>query len=213
MNLINELKFAVKHLLLAVFMLSTLLIPQLSNAEATDESQPVLHRFFTTASQRLALDNARQQGGAQATMIAEINPQHTEISVNAPLVVLLKGLVLRNDGRHVVWLNDTNTLHPANNDNTVVDIKRINSHTVSIPVSTHGLLSQHTRALKPGQLWKVDDNTVEENFHTPPVIKQKETPVELAEPAAGTLENVRSKLNPNRREAEANAILKQGDAS
>lgn len=133
---------------LIVIVLCGFVIPAVVRAG----SSPELGRLLTTPEERARLENVRHHRSPEAlspdlevpSEAAEENPEPAE----AAGVYTLKGLVRRADGRHVVWLNDGNTLAgPTTAEGAYVEVK--NAGRGGVPIRLPGNAGRVV--LKPGQ--------------------------------------------------------------
>jgi len=119
-----------------------------------------LMTFFTTSSERNKLDQMRKTGKFDK------GPGVTGSSVGIirePTKVEFKGLMVREKGKPVVWINEGNTLK-SNKINQQISVKTrfIKKDQLKVPVK----VSQKKISLKPGQQWSEMDNKVKDKYQT-----------------------------------------------
>ncbi len=114
--------------------------------------EPPFDRVFTSRVERVQIDNARRDGLRQG----EFEP--SALSAAAP-PVKVSGLVLREDGKHMVWVDGKSELsrdEPSGNveiDSPIVPLAQV-------PLRVDG----KARTLRPGQVWVIESNEVKEPF-------------------------------------------------
>ena len=114
-----------------------------------------LQTFFTSNLERDRLNALRASGAYQG-----INKSDTSF-LQKPLTVEMQGVVIRDNKKPVVFVNDENTLktHHLSNDVTVRD-HRIKTSTYKVPIKVNG---QHV-TLRPGEQWEELSNTVKDSY-------------------------------------------------
>ncbi len=135
-------------------LLSLLLVSQVQANEF--ESQANLKTLFTTPLERKQLDQMRDSGKFSKQQGAD-NPGS---GVHLPLTVDVRGVVIREVGKPVVWVNEGNTLKSEQIDGVRVRTDYIKSEPVSIPVR----VNQKTLKMKPGQQWQESDSKIKEKY-------------------------------------------------
>lgn len=118
-------------------------------------------RLFTTANQRLALDETRR-----------IGPRPDETSGKSPVIseqpkplpqVSIRGFVQRNNSLNTVWTDKGSTLHPRSLDPDInINAKQIHDSKVSVTVGGE------TIKLKPGQVYVGSNNRIRESIEKSP---------------------------------------------
>ena len=116
-----------------------------------------LKTFFTTSSERSKLNEMRRSGNfgvkqpdAMATMSIE------------PKKVRVRGVMIRENGEPVVWVNEGSTLKSRQIDNDIsVNTRRIKP-AASIPV----IINNRHLTMKPGQEWTESSNKVKDSYQT-----------------------------------------------
>ncbi len=161
LNLTTNLKSAA---LLAV----TLLIA-LNNMEAHADSGGSFGRLFTTVEERLALDQwAAPRDPAPPSILDSRTGSSSEAPATAEPVAVetppperaqLSGVLLRHDGRHVVWVNGKSELSAGGLAPQIrAGLPRAGS--LQVPVRAEGSVQW----LKPGQVWLIGEDRVEEAY-------------------------------------------------
>ncbi|MBL4865412.1 MAG: hypothetical protein JKY67_03440 [Pseudomonadales bacterium] len=129
------------------------------------DSSKQFHRLFTTTGDRILLDRVRREGlsedfemNSKTATVKEVRPRRREL--------YLQGVMLRDDGNHVVWVNGQNTMSSRElEEGIIVDLRHILKDGPAIPVET--LTSEFT--IKPGQVWLEDlDKVIEAYGHLSP---------------------------------------------
>ena len=116
-------------------------------------SESPFDRVFTSRAERAQIDNARRDG----LLHGEIEPP--ALSAAAPPPVKVSGLVLREDGKHMVWVDGKSELS-RNESNANVEIDSPIVPLVQVPLRADG----KARTLRPGQVWVIESNEVKEPF-------------------------------------------------
>lgn len=116
-------------------------------------------RLFTLPQQRQFLDNQRGPAGKRKPVEIIANTQvpassKTEVKPE----VKLSGILLREDGRNMVWVNGQSELSPHKDDK----VKAYKPKPGSLSVSVYS--QQRSARLKPGQVWLLDERRVEEAY-------------------------------------------------
>ncbi len=123
------------------------LAPMAVLAESTGAEQ--LGRLFTDSRQREKLDAVRQ------------GTYREDVEKNASVSnVRVDGLMIRSDGKNVIWVNGQSTL----DNKTVNGIKTYpqsaNASTYKVPVK----VDDNRIKIKPGQTWSESTGTVKDNY-------------------------------------------------
>ena len=129
-----------------------------SSVMANDyESVDKLKTLFTTSSERSKLDEMRRSGN--------FSKKQTDAGVSIsiePKKVTVRGLMMRENGEPVVWVNEGSTLKSSRIDNDIkVNTQRIKSG-VKIPVN----VNQRRLTMKPGQEWTESGNKIKDSYQT-----------------------------------------------
>ncbi len=125
-------------------------------------------RLFTTPEQRRWLQELRVQQqpaqpgqddmeagtGAAAPGAAPTGPAPGPDRTQAPPVVTLKGLIMREDGAGMVWVDEHDG--GATPDYRTLQTAATPGHEVAVPVGMHG----KSVMLKPGQSYHLDSGSV-----------------------------------------------------
>ena len=135
------------------------MMPQEILASQNDKAEKLM-TFFTTSSERNKLDQMRKAGkfdkgsGAKGGGLAILRE---------PTKVEFKGLMIREKGQPVVWINEGNTLK-SNKINQQISVKTrfIKKDQLKVPVK----VSQRRINLKPGQQWSETNNKVKDKYQT-----------------------------------------------
>ncbi len=124
-----------------------MLAPMAVNAESTGAEQ--LDRLFTDPRQREKLDAVRRGTYKED---AEKNAAVSNVRVD--------GLMMRSDGKNVIWVNGRSTL----DNNSVNGIKTYpqsaNASTYKVPVR----VEDKKIKIKPGQTWSDSTGKVKDNY-------------------------------------------------
>ncbi len=143
----NIIKFSI---LISIFLL-------LNTAFAINEnSQKKLGTLFTSPGVRYQLDQKRNKGILQ-------KPEKQSISQTArePIKLKMKGLVIRQNKKPVVFINNQNTLKSRKIDNDItVKTHKIKKQNYSIPVRVVNKIIK----LKPGQQWDERNHKIQDNY-------------------------------------------------
>lgn len=143
-----------------------LLFPSMALSSEMDPVEK-LRTFFTSQNVRSQLDDQRNAG----KFSANAQSQTSAPIFREPLKVKLQGVVLRENKKPVVFVNDGNTLSSRQVTKDIrVNNKHIKAPSYSVPVR----VNQQPVTLKPGQQWNEDDRRVEDNFQTKPTKEKLE---------------------------------------
>lgn len=151
---------------------------------AKDESPSTLKRLFYSESERYRIDKARNSvpiksvetgkktrySNSKNTAKLDTKPGKSRVPIQDTVVI--DGYIQREDGKNVVWFNNTNTLD-------------LNSRSMKFKVESKGIDGQgidvisknKKRQLKPGQVLEISSGKVSESFN----IKDAEAKVEIEE--------------------------------
>lgn len=121
------------------------------------ESSDNLKTLFTTPIERKHLDEMRNSG----YFSKQQDTNKSQSSIRMPITVDVRGIVIREVGSPVVWVNNGNTLKSETVDEGVrVRTEYIKTEPVSIPVR----INQKTLKMKPGQQWQELDSKIREQY-------------------------------------------------
>ena len=126
-----------------------LIIAAYSGQATSEARQEDLGRLFTDSAQREKLEAVRYDAYVKE---AESDNPTTALTVN--------GVVLRDDGKSVVWVNGRSTLEGQPGFGVIVDANAANHNNYSVPIEVDG---QRLR-MKPGQTWSDGSGTVKDNY-------------------------------------------------
>lgn len=114
-----------------------------------------LQTFFTSKTERQQLDRLRDSGA--------FNNQQNQATPepSAPDRLKMQGVVIREQGKPVFFVNDENTLHTHHLSNGVeVREHLFKSDNYSVPLRVKG----DKLKLRPGEQWDSSDRTVEDTY-------------------------------------------------
>ena len=119
-----------------------------------------LMTFFTTSSERNKLDQMRKAGKFDKDSAGKGNG----VSIlREPTKIEFKGLMIREKGQPVVWVNEGNTLKSSKiNQQISVKTRSIKKDKLKVPIK----ISQKRINMKPGQQWTEVDNKVKDKYQT-----------------------------------------------
>ncbi|MDH5473435.1 MAG: hypothetical protein OEY61_11315 [Gammaproteobacteria bacterium] len=129
-----------------------------NNVNANDyASINKLQTFFTTISERSKLDEMRRSGKFNKKQPGSAVSVSTE-----PKKVKVRGLVIRESGESVVWVNEGSTLKSRIIDSDImVNTKPIKQNEkISLKVNGRQLI------MKPGEEWNESSNKVRDSYQT-----------------------------------------------
>ena len=123
-------------------------------------SSSKLQTLFTTPEERRQLDQMRDAGdfkhGDKPVAAAADKPVFRE-----PLKVEMRGVVIREDEKPVVFVNKGNTLESTTIEEGIrVKPDRIKSAEDRVPVTIYN----RRYRMKPGEVWTETDNTVKDGY-------------------------------------------------
>lgn len=107
-----------------------------------------IDRLFTSPQERQKLDAMRT---APSNNI-EDRPAVTDVELN--------GVMIREDGNNVIWVNDKSSLKSNKVDGVRVNPKEVNKESYKVPVKT----DEHQIMMQPGQSWSETTGTVKDNY-------------------------------------------------
>lgn len=115
-----------------------------------------LKSLFTTPLERHKLDAFRDSGKFNKSQ------QHPISQIpRTPLKIDVRGIVIREAGQPVVWINDGNTLKSEKIDDSVrVRSEYIRKEPVIIPVR----VADKTLKMKPGQHWDEQSDKIQDKY-------------------------------------------------
>ncbi|MBI3187163.1 MAG: hypothetical protein HYZ31_04715 [Gammaproteobacteria bacterium] len=127
--------------------------------------------MFTTRFERAQLDAQRRRMSSGESIESTTS---NSVSV-APVNVEMQGIMQREKGGNVAWINGQSTL----NSNTIDENIRVNGQPKALSGANVSIGGQTIR-LKPGQVWQQEDGKVVERYKTKvtaPVTKGTDEPV------------------------------------
>lgn len=123
-------------------------------------------RVFTTQQQRFEIDlarRARAKDGVQTTLpSADGTPSEASSEPEIPEQLRFSGMVLRADGKHMVWIDGRSELSKVPPEGKV-EVKRLKNGRLEVPIEVQSKLT----LMKPGQVWLVEEGKVEEGYLVP----------------------------------------------
>jgi hypothetical protein len=135
------------------YFFSGLLLCCISSVSAAELSE--LQSFFTTKSERQQLDQLRNNGAFN-----DRQPQSPSAQP-APDVLQMQGVVIREQGKPVFFVNDENTLHTHHLSNDVeVREHLFKNDNYSVPLRVKG----DRLKLRPGEQWRSSDRQVQDSY-------------------------------------------------
>lgn len=133
-----------------------LTIPFLPGMTLAESSSYPFDKAFTTQEQRQILDRLRkekQYGEGQQIESKQTSDKPKSNSFT------ISGIVIREDGRHMVWVNGKSELTQENSQSDLV-VGNPTKYSKQVPLSS----SEKSKSLKPGQTWIVNSNQVKEGY-------------------------------------------------
>ncbi|HEX5637719.1 MAG TPA: hypothetical protein VFY78_11565, partial [Gammaproteobacteria bacterium] len=127
--------------------------------------------MFTTRFERAQLDAQRRRMSSGESIESTTS---NSVSVT-PVNVEMQGIMQREKGGNVAWINGQSTL----NSNTIDENIRVNGQPKAL-TGARVSISGQTVNLKPGQVWQQEDGKVVERYRTKvtaPVTKGADEPV------------------------------------
>ncbi|MCW8853097.1 MAG: hypothetical protein OQK76_04400 [Gammaproteobacteria bacterium] len=115
-----------------------------------------LKTFFTTSSERSKLNEMRRSGNFGAKQ----PDARSSISIE-PKKVKVRGVMMRENGEPVVWVNEGSTLKSRKIDDISVNTRRIKP-AASIPLR----INNRHLTMKPGQEWTESSNKIKDSYQT-----------------------------------------------
>ena len=123
------------------------------------DTQSNLRSLFTTSQIRDQLDTLRNQGKFNKRTSSK-----TAI-LREPLTVKMQGIVIRENKKPVVFVNDGNTIKSSKvNNEIIINTKTVGKAAYKVPVR----VNQRRVKLKPGQQWSETDRQVQESYRIKP---------------------------------------------
>lgn len=121
-------------------------------------------RLFMSAERRELIDLQRSDPAlygqrSQVDPMIETPSAAPEQEAISPTQVKLSGVLYRDDGRHMVWI-DRRSVLSQDQPNVDADLRQLRPKQQSVPVYHD---DQGAR-LKPGQVWLLEERRVEEGF-------------------------------------------------
>lgn len=120
-----------------------------------------LGRLFSTPIERQSIDQARASGALPASTGAPAVEAMIKSEVAKPNAdsIVLKGVVIREHGDSVVWINNKSTLSaPVAADDFQIDRKRITKDGATLVIGGKNI------SLKPGQVYDRDSGSTRELY-------------------------------------------------
>lgn len=118
-------------------------------------------RLFSTPIERQSIDQARASGVLPASTSAPAVETMIQSEVAKPNAdsIVLKGVVIREHGDPVAWINNKSTLSaPVAADDFQIDSKRISKDGATLVIGGKNI------ALKPGQIYDRDSGSTRELY-------------------------------------------------
>jgi len=116
-----------------------------------------LKTLFTTPVERQRLDNRREAGEFENNQQESSGP----LIRLKPLKVEVKGVMFREKGNPVVWVNEGSTLKSKRiNDDIRVRTKYVKQKNLKVPVK----VNNKSLRMKPGQVWLETDGKVKDIY-------------------------------------------------
>lgn len=135
------------------YFFSVLLLGCISSANSAELSG--LQTFFTTKNERQKLDQLRDNGA-----FSDRQPQSPSAQP-APDVLQMQGVVIREQGKSVFFVNDENTLHTHHLSNDVeVREHLFKSDNYEVPLRVKG----DKLKLRPGEQWRSSDRQIQDSY-------------------------------------------------
>lgn len=151
------------------FIFLILIAPSFVHSSEFD-SQNNLKTLFTSPDTRTHLNQLRNSGKFDRQ-----SQQTPGVIFRKPLQVKMQGVVIRNNQKPVIFVNDSNTLKSTTVDNQIhIKDSKLKTNTLSVPVR----VNQQSISLKPGQQWRESDNNAKDNYQ---IKAPKEKPEGLTE--------------------------------
>jgi hypothetical protein len=175
-------------------------IAQPSFADTKQPNIRELDRMFTTRAERAQLDalRVRMRGMSGGEMPA------TENSVSSsPLNVEMQGIMQREKGKNVTWINGQSTL----NGNTIDDHIRVTGQPQALRGANVTIEGQSVR-LKPGQVWQQENGQVVESYKTKvarPVTKGTDEAAQTVQTESNIWKAVSAESKPEAKSTEPEA--------
>ena len=126
---------------------SMLLVSIICITPAYADSESGLGRLFTDPESRARLDAARE-------------PVINQAGEDPATMVRVDGVMVREDGRNVVWVNGTSTLESDSLNGVRVHSRNADRKDFRVPVGVDG----KTVRLKPGQVWSDETGRVKDDY-------------------------------------------------
>ena len=125
----------------------------------TLDTESSLRTLFTSSQIRDQLNTQRNQG--------KFNKKTSSITAifREPLTVKMQGIVIRENKKPVVFVNDGNTIKSSKvNNEIIVNTNKVGAKAYKVPVR----VNQRRVKLKPGQQWNETDRQVQESYRIKP---------------------------------------------
>lgn len=153
-----------KPLVLAVQLVVVMLLLNIGSVFADHAHD--LQKLFYTPQQRQKIDDVRYQydsnkakNSVNSSTVSQTNQKNTMNTVDTNETMLIEGYIKRNDGKNVIWYNNTNTLKDKQiNQNIRIRPKSISRNGINI------ISSNKRIKLKPGQVLEITTGKVNEQY-------------------------------------------------
>lgn len=131
-------------------LLLIICVTSVSSAELSE-----LQTFFTSKSERQQLDQLRNSGAFR-------NSQNQSEPVSStPDILQMQGVLIREQGKPVFFVNDENTLHTHHLSNDVeVREHLFKPDNYSVPLRVRG----DKLKLRPGEQWQSSDRRIQDGY-------------------------------------------------
>lgn len=126
-------------------------------------------RLFTTPKERAQLDKIRRntglsKQGSEGQVKMEQQPNTDSLNVN------VNGVVIRSDGKNVVWVNGKSKLMDRTANDLKLNTSDLSKQKIEVPVS----VPHRNITLKPGQIYDADTGSVVEAYQLKEDHKQQD---------------------------------------
>jgi len=155
--------------LLGIIIYISIVISQSAKANETDQLSK-LKIFFTTPIERRQLDEFRNAGKFENK---QADSSGSIIRLQ-PLKVEVKGVVFREKGKPVVWVNEGNTLKSKKIDEDIrVRTKYVKQKNLKVPLK----VDDKSLRMRPGQVWLETEGKIKDKYQ----MKQVKTETKVTE--------------------------------
>ncbi len=145
-----------KKFLLRVLIISCFIVADVRAGEFSSAGE--LKTLFTSISERQQLDQLRASGvyRKDRAPVAADKPVFSE-----PLKVEMRGILIKNGGRPVVWVNQGNTMHSVKIEEGIrVRPERADKASKKVPIQIY----DRTYRMKPGKIWSESNGKVSDAY-------------------------------------------------